>query len=95
MLRSPRCIHAVSLAATGVNSNVVISDIVKDIVDGTVNGVESIDAEGNPCKIFLHMLGYIGDYPESSSVSDVMKHSARAPYTICNFRYKKLPTGPS
>ena len=41
MLRSPRCIHAVSLADTGVNSNVVISDIVKDNVADHDVGIDT------------------------------------------------------
>ena len=94
-LRSPRCIHPVSVAPTGVNSNVVISEALKDIINGSYEGFETVDAEGAPCKIFLHLIGYVGDYPESSAVIDVMKHSARAPCTLCNFRFTKTDFGKS
>ena len=84
-----------SLDTTGVNSNIVIDDIVEDIVSGSVNGIESIDAEGEKCTTFLHLLGYIGDYSESLAVTDLKNHSARAPCTIFNYRHKTLPSGPS
>ncbi len=95
ILRSPQCIHPVSLAPTGVNSNVIINDVIKDVVFCSFNGFDSLDANGQPCRIFLHLLGYVGDYPESSAVVDIMKHSARSPCTLCNFRYKRTEFGPS
>ena len=95
MIRSPRSINAVSLAPTGVNSNVVIKQVIDDVLQGSFNGYEFIDADGEVCKVFLHMVGYIGDYPEASNVLDVMKHSARAPCTLCNFRYKKRSSAKS
>ena len=95
LLRSPQCIHPVSLAPTGVNSNVVINNVVQDIVHCSYNGFTSLDADGTPCRVFLQMVGYVGDYPESSAVIDIMKHSARAPCTLCNFRYKRTEFGKS
>lgn len=95
MLRSPRSVSPVSLAPTGVNSNVLINETLKDIVEGSLKGVPSIDANGEHCRIFPQLIGYIGDYPESSDVCDVMKHSARSPCTLCNFRYRRTESGPT
>lgn len=40
-------------------------------------------------------MAYVGNYAECSTVIDVMKHSARAPCTVCNFRYKNTEFGHS
>lgn len=82
LMRSPQSIHPISLAPTGINSNVVINNVIEDILYCSFHGLSSVDADGAPCRIFLHMIGYVGDYPESPAVIDVMKHSARAPCTL-------------
>ena len=95
ILRSPQCFHPISLAPTGVSSNVSINQVIQDVLYCSEHGFRSIDADGEPCTIFLHLIAYVGDYPESSAVIDVMKHKARAPCTLCNFRYKTTTFGAS
>ena len=40
--------------------------------------------------IFIEVVGFVGDYPESSKVIDILSHSAPAPCTMCSFRYRHL-----
>ena len=79
-----------SFTPTHVSTNEVLDFIIPDIINGIINGIETVDAEGRTVTIFLDVVGFIGDYPESAKVIDLMNHAARAPCTHCSFRHRKL-----
>lgn len=83
--RSQSTIRAVSLTPSGISTNLVFEYIIKDIVDGSVSGIESIDAYGNDVLIFLEITGFVGDYPASSAAIDVKGHTSSTPCTHCTF----------
>lgn len=39
-------------------------------------------------RLFIEVVGFVGDYPEASKVFDVLSHSGRAPCTVCTFRHR-------
>ena len=81
-------IRTVSLTPPGISTNFILDYIIKDIVKAATEGIPSIDAHGNTVYIFVDVVGFVGDYPESSKVIDVLSHSAGAPCTVCSFRYR-------
>ena len=83
-------IRAISLTPSGVSTNLVFEDIIKDIVDGSVSGVDAVDAYGNDVTIFLEVTGFVGDYPASSAVVDVKGHTSSSPCTHCTFPRKMV-----
>ncbi|PXF41580.1 hypothetical protein BWQ96_08694 [Gracilariopsis chorda] len=56
------------------------------LVHSGTEGVDGIDAFGDPVKIFTDVVGFVGDYPAAAHTTDVMGHNAAAPCTLCNFR---------
>lgn len=87
--RSQSSIRVLSLTPSGVSTNSVIDHLLDDIVSGSVEGVECVDAFGQQVRVFVDMLGFLGDYPASSAVVDVSGHQANAPCTHCSFHVSK------
>ncbi len=71
----------ISLTPPGVSTNDVMHFIVDDLVHGTVCGICGYTPQGQRVGIFLDVVGFIGDYPASSSVTDVIGHTGRSPCT--------------
>ena len=76
----------ISLTPPGVSRSEVLHFITDDLVSSAVRGVEGYTPRGMKFRIFVDVVGFIGDYPASSAVADVMGHTARAPCTFCTFR---------
>lgn len=89
--RSQTAIRTVSLTPAGVSTNSVIDFLVNDLVHGCIDGFDCIDAFGQKVKVFLDVMGFIGDYPASSSVVDLKGHNATAPCTQCGFTFNNSP----
>lgn len=66
MWRSSSSVRIISSKLPGISSNHVLSFIINDVVDGTINGIDGSLPDGTPCKIFLDLAGFIGDYPEAA-----------------------------
>ena len=87
--RSQTCIRTISLTPAGVSTNSVIDHIIEDLVTGTIEGFECIDAFGELVTVFFDIMGFIGDYPASSAVVDLKGHNATSPCTHCGFTFNK------
>ena len=88
--RGRTAVRTIALTPTGVSTNQVLDYIIPDIIQGMTEGFESVDADGTPVTIFIEVVGFIGDYPELSKVTDVMSHAAGKPCTLCIFRHRNL-----
>ena len=84
--RTTSASRLISLTPPGVSTNDVMHFIVDDLVHGTVCGIWGYTPQGQRVRIFLDVVGFIGDYPASSSVTDVIGHTGRSPCTHCSFR---------
>ena len=62
--RKSSSVRTISLTPTGISSRFVFDYIIPDIVNGMTKGISSIDIYNNKCRIFLEVVGYVGDYPE-------------------------------
>ena len=97
-MSSQRCASAVrtiSLTPTGVSTNFILDHIIDDVVRGSTEGFMMTDCFGDGVTVFLHLTGFVADYPASSGVLDVMNHNSRCPCTHCTFRYKTDHTNDS
>lgn len=86
--RSSSFIRILSLTPPNVSSKfqAVIAFILDDLIYGTVNGIYGVLPDGKPCKIFLDIVGFIGDYPATANTLYVLGHNASYPCTLCSFR---------
>ena len=87
--RSQTTIRTLSLTPAGVSTNSVIEFLIEDLVHGCIEGFDCVDALGQKVKVYLDIMGFIGDYPASSSVVDLKGHNATAPCTSCGFTFNK------
>lgn len=83
--RSQSTIRTVSLTPPGVSTNSVMEFILEDLVQGSIEGIDCVDAFGQHVRVFFDVMGFIGDYPASSGVVDLKGHTANAPCTVCGF----------
>ena len=83
------CVCTLTVSPDGLDSNAVLRYIVDDIVEGTVNGVESYDAHGRKVKIFLDNISELNDTPAQASGNDVMGHIADSFCAFCAARKRK------
>ena len=87
--RSQASIRVLSLTPSGVSTNSVLNYILDDLVSCSTRGVECIDAFGDKVRVYIDVMGYLGDYPASSSVIDVGGHTSNAPCTHCSFHVSR------
>lgn len=85
------CIRPLALTPTGVKSNMVLDALLPDLVHGATSGFEVMDGYGQLARVFIDVVGFLGDYHGTSDVLDVMKQSARAPCPCCTFRKRSTP----
>jgi hypothetical protein len=74
------------LTPPGISTNLILSELIKDIVKGSTQGFASFDADGSPITIFLDIVGLIGDYPAVTHVNDLLGHTACSPCHLCTFQ---------
>jgi hypothetical protein len=78
-------VRCIDLTPPQMSTNVVLQYIVPDLVKCCTTGVQGQDPTANPVKIFIDVLGFIGDYPAISHALDVLGHNSRAPCHLCCF----------
>jgi hypothetical protein len=79
-------VRVLGLTPPGISTNVILSELIKDIVKGSTQGFASFDADGSPITIFLDIVGFIGDYPAVTHVNDLLGHTACSPCHLCTFQ---------
>lgn len=87
--RSQSSVRTVSLTPAGVSTNSVLEYIIEDLVTGSIDGFDCVDAFGDEVKVFFDIMGFLGDYPAASGVVDLKGHMATAPCTVCGFTFNK------
>lgn len=84
--RSQHDVRVVTLTPPGVKADAVFDRVAEDIKKGGREGFEDYDAEGKPRRIFLDLLGFVGDTPAINDCLDVRGHSANSPCHQCHFQ---------
>ncbi len=62
---SPNAIRVISLTPPGMGADVVLRRISEDILQGTTHGFVDYDATGVRQRIFLDLVGFLGDTPRN------------------------------
>lgn len=60
--------------------------ILDDLIEGASKGFDVMDADGVNRKVFLDVVGILGDTPALNASLDVMGHTALACCHLCGFR---------
>ncbi len=68
--------------------------VIDDIVRGSTEGIETIDAYGNKVVVFLDAAAKIGDFPAVSEGTDVSGHSSDSHCSFCSVARRKGGTLP-
>ena len=75
------------LTSPGILTNLIIlSGLIKYIVKCSTQGFASFDADGFPITIFLDIVGFIGDQPAVTHVSDFLGQTACSSCHLCSFQ---------
>ena len=77
--------RVLAIVPPGVSINEVMKPITKDITEGMTNGHPIIDAEGKKRRIFLDLVGILGDTTGINSLLDVAGHMGIASCHRCSF----------
>jgi hypothetical protein len=89
-------VRVLRLTPPGISTNVILSELIKDIVNGSTTGFESFDSDGLPITVFLDVVVFIGDYPAINHVKELLGHTACSPCRLCTFQREDGPgTGSS
>ncbi len=83
--RTPNDVRIISLTPPGVKSDTVLRAIVSDVVKGMKEGFLDFDADGNKRRIFLDLVGFVGDTPALNASLDVMGHTSSVCCHLCRF----------
>ncbi len=83
--RTPNDVRILSLAPLGVKADAVLTAIIADVVEGMTKGFLDVDAEGNMRRIFLDLVGFVGDTPALNSSLDILGHNACACCHLCRY----------
>ena len=84
--RRRSAVRVISVTPPGVSTNQVLHAIIPDLVKGSTEGVQGLLPNGEKVRIFIDVLGFIGDYTASCHVIDSTTHTVSAPCTLCSFR---------
>ncbi len=82
---TPNAVRILSLIPPGVKTADILPRILPDIIEGMTNGYMDVDGDGNRRRIFLDLVGCLGDTPALNSVLDVLGHTAAACCHLCRF----------
>lgn len=63
--------------------------ISNDLKNAATSGINTLDGDGNPIRVFIQVVGYIGNFLEIAHVTDLLGHNADAAH-LCVFRKQKL-----
>lgn len=86
-------VHVITLTPPGLKTNFVMDDVIDDLTMCATQGIQAVDVDGLLCRVFIEVIGYVGDYQASSAVVDVMAVGALAPCTVCSFMLNSLRVG--
>ena len=75
----------ISLTPPGVSGEVVLDSILPDIIQGMAHGFLDIDADGVKRRIFLDLVGFMGDTPAINHFLDILGHTASCCCHLCRF----------
>jgi len=90
--RSRSAVRVITVAPHGESLNDVMHMIMQNIVESAVKGVTGIDPYGRKVRIFLDPVGFFGDFPALTALSNVLGHTADACCTLCFFSRRKKTT---
>ncbi len=82
---SKNAVRILSLTPPGVKSVAVLQRILTDISHAATDGVVDYDAEGRKRRVFIDLVGLVGDTPALNSALDVLGHTANACCHLCRF----------
>lgn len=82
---TPNAIRVLALAPPGVKSDSILPLLFADIAEGATRGFVDFDANGRRRRIFLDLLGFIGDIPAIDGCLDVLGHTSHAPCHQCRY----------
>ncbi len=72
-------------APRGVRSAPSFDAVEEDLVRGFTEGFVYMDADGTRRRIFLDLVGVVGDAPPVNEVLDVLGHTGNACCHLCHF----------
>lgn len=67
-------ISSIYYSPPGLSTNYILGDRIYDIVEGSVCGVYGVDKWERKLNIFLDVVGFVADYPDSPAYIDVMSN---------------------
>lgn len=81
---TPCAIRTLKFSLAGVRSNLVLDYIIGDSEMAVKKDVPSFDALERKRIIFVEVVGYVTDYPQSAAVVDILDHTAHPPCIHCS-----------
>lgn len=82
---SRHAVRPISLVPTGVDSDLVLKEIMDDLVEGATVGWMVKSPEGEAMRVLADVALFIGDYKQVSKTSHMMGHTANAPCPLCSY----------
>ncbi len=82
---SASAVRVICLTPPGVKTSPVLKLIEDDLVQGVTEGFVDVDADGVRRRIFLDLVGVLGDTPALNEVLDVLGHTSNACCHLCRF----------
>ena len=76
----------IGLTPPGVSTNQLMLHIIPDLMRACVDGIQGRSPDGEDVRIFIDVVGFLGDYLESAHGVDLLGHRANSPCTTCSVR---------
>ncbi len=80
---SPNTVRILSLTPPGVKADTVLKEIAEDVIEGMTEGFVEYDSDRKEIRIFLDLVGFLGDTPAINSVLDVLGRTSSARCHLC------------
>jgi len=87
--RTSAAARVLTLTPDGQSLNDAMCQIVDDLVQGALQGVEGVDTYGRRVRVFIDTVAFFGDYPAVTATADVMGHTADSFCPLCTVRRRK------
>lgn len=82
---SRHAVRPISLVPAGVDSDLVLKEVMDDLVEGATVGWMVRCPDGREMRVLADAALFIGDYKQVSKTSHMMGHTANAPCPLCSF----------
>lgn len=82
---SRHAVRPISLVPTGVDSDLVLKEVMDDLVEGATVGWMVRCPDGREMRVLADVALFIGDYKQVSKTSHLMGYTANAPCPLCSF----------